>query len=1585
MNIYSNAFNFSTHLNGAVDTRTGQYTVRINLGTLYPQGALDVSRDIALSFSMLSSDKSGHYGAGWSLSNTELDLATSSLTLITGERYQTQSLPSVGGTLVIKDCKLKDVVVKRIAESELHVIYKEGTVEILGRPISSGPFKIMAIAFENGERWNFRYLDGGPLERILDQDGREMLVLTYIDGLLVMADARIEGGRYARTRINYGNANNQLVSVTVPYDSTQVPPGTASFNFIYRQPFRNGLIAITEVKSPMGDTELISYEENGHTYATGQFIPYVTGWRRTPGAGQPPIASVYSYSPTLNFTGYHSGSVYRPGEDNLYLVTGDYDYWTDETLIDTSNNDAVLCVTRTTYNKFHLLSEERVTREGTRVITVYDYNVDPGKLFPDQPANLQLPRQITKRFELVAGGTAREEVQVSETDEYGNVLSRIEPSGVRTEYNYYAVAGESGKCPGDPHELFQRYLKHERLIPVGETSTGRLTEYTHTRVPRTGARYLVLQASCNQAGTFNTEQTYFDTPVELTGRIKSTTSTIDGLSLVSEFSYAIVGDNLSETRRMQGREGQWLESTRILSRVNRRLLSMTRDGGSILALTFDVSGRLTAETVSPAKAQQAARRYAYHFATQAKRAHLITTDGQDNQVITYFDGLGRQVSQAQKLSEEQERVTRTWRYDAQGRTIEMVDTDYLPDGVRSLTSTYAYNRWGNPSRVTHADGSVTIDEYDPQLNIKIEGVEGGERRVTYFNEHNQPVRIERVDADDASVEIESRTYDGWGRCLSARDVNATLTEFSHDAYDRVLTTRQTPADGAAPRLQETHYVPGNSSELVSAISIDGKRLGVRTYDSLGRMTSQARGAGVATTWEYEANWMEPIAMNSPRGDRQTMQYDRELAVPSRIEMTGLPASTYVYSMPSGLLDRSQAGGFIHEFSHDAYGHPEREIQTANGTTLTTEFSHSPGGRLLHQSRADGQRSDLEYDTRGRFCKMTSGALIIEQSYDNFGRPRNFTTTWESLRVLMQLSYDSLGREAERRIEQNGVLLKVMASTYYVNGMLATRFLRDANAQLVIGETFTYDAYLRLKTYRCEGLEQPKDRQGRGIVGQDFSFDGLNNITRVVTFFADGTQDTCQRFFTGNDPTQLTRLTHTRPAQDLTLTYDAAGNLQAGPTGQVYTFNGYEQLASVQDDTFDYHYCYDAQSRQVLMNRGDETPVMLAYAGNRLDTLVEGSRQIRYHERDKQAMARSGGVDGPQLHTLDAAGSVRGISSLNEAPVSRHYTPYGITHIALDDGKARTLADLQLPAFNGERLDAAAQLYFLGNGRRIYIPELMIFLQPDPLSPFDEGGINSYAYCACNPVNLMDPSGWLPVWMKWVLTGAALVLGTVALASGVAGIVAVGWAAATAMQIVGLLGTASGIVASTLGVTALSIEAVDKAKGWDRSHHIQNLGWAAFGFSMASWGINAYKAWNAASKVYDAAKVTGIGKTPAGPMTIDVPLRDGVNAALKSLAGRNFKFGTKLSTGSKTFGSTRAVIRTVNLMRTANSRYDALTPKSSGPKDDSRNQSYPVNPQSEPMQQQWGGMTESVAGYYQTFREEAIRIREPILREIYTGA
>jgi RHS repeat-associated protein len=68
------------------------------------------------------------------------------------------------------------------------------------------------------------------------------------------------------------------------------------------------------------------------------------------------------------------------------------------------------------------------------------------------------------------------------------------------------------------------------------------------------------------------------------------------------------------------------------------------------------------------------------------------------------------------------------------------------------------------------------------------------------------------------------------------------------------------------------------------------------------------------------------------------------------------------------------------------------------------------------------------------------------------------------------------------------------------------------------------------------------------------------------------------------------------------------------------------------------------------------------------------------------------------------------------------------------------------AYAGQIAEAGSGWYLLG--ARVYSPVLRRFLAPDPVSPFDDGGINRYAYCNGDPINRIDPSG--ETWRRWAV-------------------------------------------------------------------------------------------------------------------------------------------------------------------------------------------------------------------------------------------
>lgn len=85
------------------------------------------------------------------------------------------------------------------------------------------------------------------------------------------------------------------------------------------------------------------------------------------------------------------------------------------------------------------------------------------------------------------------------------------------------------------------------------------------------------------------------------------------------------------------------------------------------------------------------------------------------------------------------------------------------------------------------------------------------------------------------------------------------------------------------------------------------------------------------------------------------------------------------------------------------------------------------------------------------------------------------------------------------------------------------------------------------------------------------------------------------------------------------------------------------------------------------------------------------------------------------------------------PQEQHSCPYTVFGFSPFNGRTNLLG---FTGVHREKNDT----YLLGNGYRDYNTELMRFNSPDSWSPFERGGLNSYAYCQGDPVNMTDSSG-----------------------------------------------------------------------------------------------------------------------------------------------------------------------------------------------------------------------------------------------------
>ncbi|EJN18583.1 RHS repeat-associated core domain protein-containing protein [Pseudomonas sp. GM78] len=169
------------------------------------------------------------------------------------------------------------------------------------------------------------------------------------------------------------------------------------------------------------------------------------------------------------------------------------------------------------------------------------------------------------------------------------------------------------------------------------------------------------------------------------------------------------------------------------------------------------------------------------------------------------------------------------------------------------------------------------------------------------------------------------------------------------------------------------------------------------------------------------------------------------------------------------------------------------------------------------------------------------------------------------------------------------------------------------------------------------------------------------------------------------------------------------------------------------------YRYDALDRLINHAPTNEAQHQRFYCKSRLATEIQGALCHSFVQNGELLLAqqqRSGDALDTTLLATDQQRSVlRVVSKADQQPKSIDYSPYG--HRGAENGL------LSLLGFNGERPDPVTGHYLLGNGYRACNPVLIRFNSPDRLSPFEQGGLNSYAYCWGDPINLDDPTGRSP--------------------------------------------------------------------------------------------------------------------------------------------------------------------------------------------------------------------------------------------------
>lgn len=504
-----------------------------------------------------------------------------------------------------------------------------------------------------------------------------------------------------------------------------------------------------------------------------------------------------------------------------------------------------------------------------------------------------------------------------------------------------------------------------------------------------------------------------------------------------------------------------------------------------------------------------------------------------------------------------------------------------------------------PTAVTDPDGHTSHMTYDSLGHLTSFTDPMGHTSVYHFG------AATGITATDPVGTVSKATTDNSGRVVSIAEdtghpalTQTTIFHYGSRAHPGDVTSVTDPAGHLWRFTYDTFGDTTSSTDPLGDMSST-------VYDRMGRpavntVGSRAGGGsgGFSTAYTYDAE-DRMLSSTDPLGNTQTFSYDPAGNLISTL--AGGHQTSYGYdaagrwtvvSRPDGTHStvsyRSDGhvgevcddGGNCDEYTYDDLGRPASVTDPLGNTS---SFVYSPGGLLLSSTdansvttsyahNADGQTTGVSYsdgithpvvvdfDADGRLHSMTDGTGSSSFTYDPLGR---LTHESNGSSATVDYGYDKLDHVTLMKLNST----PTASYTYDAAGRMAS--VRDRLGNLT---KFSYDASSNL----IQTL----------FPGGDVDRDGYDNAGRLVHFsLSDSTSDpaSIDIKYTRNLLGQITGDTQTgtgqtnqaysydangqaRTVNGHQLTYDPRNNLLQDPSGNTFTYDAADRLASETEKT-----------------------------------------------------------------------------------------------------------------------------------------------------------------------------------------------------------------------------------------------------------------------------------------------------------------------------------------------------------------------------------------------------------------------------------
>ena len=626
------------------------------------------------------------------------------------------------------------------------------------------------------------------------------------------------------------------------------------------------------------------------------------------------------------------------------------------------------------------------------------------------------------------------------------------------------------------------------------------------------------------------------------------------------------------------------------------LVQVTDDAGRSLVVTW--SGGHVSQVADPA-----GRTVSYAYSSGGDLVGVVQADG------TYL-AYGYTSHRVTSMTAADGGVT-TNVYDSSGRVTAQTD----PLGRKT---TFAYAT-GGVVTVTDPAGHVTREQYvDGRLALQTVGYGTPAAATTawVYGPTNQPVTV-----TDPLGQVTTATYDGSGHRTSLTDPLGRTTTWTYDGMGNMTSV----TDPAGATWTFTFDQQGNATAMTSptgahstaVVNPDGTVAQVTdpsglvtsyTYDARGYRTGVTDPAGAVATVVWDAAG-QVVSTTDPLGATTTVGYDQGGRVVQVTDPTGavtamgydaagrptamtdpLGATTTVaYDAAGQAVQVTDPAGAVTASVYDAAG---QVVSVTSPTGAVTSYAYDAAGRLVTVTDPVGRVTTTTYDTASQVTAVTTASgAVWAYAYDAAGQN---TTVTDPAGAVWTTTYDAAGRPATV-----GDPLGRTATTAYNSAGQPTSVTRPDGSVVTwtlnaAGQTTAFADPSGTTTYAYDNVGRPTsvtDPAGRtttyawDLAGQLTATTKPGGATIAHTYDAAG---------------RRTTTTYPDATDDVTWTYDAAGQVQQVSDGTSYTYTTTGLVASVTRPTGTVTYTYDAAGR----------PTGLVYPGGQQVTYTwDGADQL----------------------------------------------------------------------------------------------------------------------------------------------------------------------------------------------------------------------------------------------------------------------------------------------------------------------------------------------------------------------------------------